>query len=556
MADIDTKEMTYEVVIGATTKSMEAATSAAQKGLVEAFKTAASQDALSAISGRLGMALPYATVTFAKVASKHGYDAIKITLAVRSGDPERVAREIFTTAVGGVTGGVTGSVVASLLAGTGPFAIPIGIAAGGFAGYLTSGYAGDFWNTTLRHTEAGQWSTHQVGDLFNMSIKRTYGSAPTAPAKINDIPPANKPLDSMLVLDIKDRQAKIIFNTSKTIDPDVAPSDHAYTVKRGETIWGIAKTNGWNIEQLKAANPQITDYNFIRAGQRINQPTGVMAPIDNSRSPMINVIPDPQVKKQTQHEDAATQQVQQGYAYKTPTASIQFKYGELDSILLSASQRASLAAAGVRRGAHQLDPNPKPAQWIAEYAHSDPVINALVYGGLAVGATQQTYVDPIVLDLNGDGVKLTDYKNNGVLFDVDHSGQQTRTGWVSPEDGLLVRDTNRDGVINDISETFSEYTYGQAGQPGQAGTRPYNSGWAALAKHDDNHDNVIDSKDAIWQDLKVWVDANHDGQSWVDSNHNDRLDAGEQSELKSLDELGISQIQLKTTAATHRYLHK
>ena len=191
-----------------------------------------------------------------------------------------------------------------------------------------------------------------------MSIKRTLGPAPTIPAQINEVPPANKPLDSMLVLDPKDRQTKIIFNTSKTIDLDVRPSDRAYTVKRGETIWGIAKKNGWDVEQLRAANPQITDYNFIRAGQRINQPTGVMAPIDNSRSPIINVVPDPQVKQQTPHEDAATHQVQQGYTYKTPTASVQFKNGELDSILLSASQRASLETAGF---AERFD---MPKQWI------------------------------------------------------------------------------------------------------------------------------------------------------------------------------------------------
>lgn len=457
-----TKEITVDILIGGLSKTVEGVTSVAQKALVETLKK--SSENLDDIAAKLSIGLPLLKVTAAKVVSQYGYDAYKITLAIRSENPEAVAKEIFSTAVGLAAGSVS-VVPARFLATLGPAGV-----AGSFvfpitAGAFASSYAGEYWDKTLSHTPNGQWATSQVGNLFDLGFKITPGISNSLN---NDLPPANKPLDSMLVLDIKDRQAKIIFNTSKTIDPDVAPSDHAYTVKRGETIWGIAKTNGWNIEQLKAANPQITDYNFIRAGQRINQPTGVMAPIDNSRSPMINVIPDPQVKKQTQHEDAATQQVQQGYAYKTPTASIQFKYGELDSILLSASQRASLAAAGVRRGAHQLDPNPKPAQWIAEHAHSDPIINALVYGGLAVGATQQTYVDPIVLDLNGDGVKLTDYKNNGVLFDVDHSGQQTRTGWVSPEDGLLVRDTNRDGIINNISETFSEYTYHQIGRQNPA----------------------------------------------------------------------------------------
>ncbi|WP_028893340.1 hypothetical protein [Syntrophorhabdus aromaticivorans] len=31
--------------------------------------------------------------------------------------------------------------------------------------------------------------------------------------------------------------------------------------------------------------------------------------------------------------------------------------------------------------------------------------------------------DPLVLDLNGDGVKLTDFSSNPVLFDADHDGK-------------------------------------------------------------------------------------------------------------------------------------
>jgi Ca2+-binding RTX toxin-like protein len=46
----------------------------------------------------------------------------------------------------------------------------------------------------------------------------------------------------------------------------------------------------------------------------------------------------------------------------------------------------------------------------------------------------------------------------------------------------------------------------------------------------------------------VWVDANHDGQSFIDTNHNNVLDAGEATELKTLTELGITQINLTATA--------
>ncbi len=60
--------------------------------------------------------------------------------------------------------------------------------------------------------------------------------------------------------------------------------------------------------------------------------------------------------------------------------------------------------------------------------------------------------------MNGDGVKLTDYGNDGVLFDADHDGGSLeQTGWVFPQDGIVVMDRNGNGRIGDISETLSEY---------------------------------------------------------------------------------------------------
>jgi hypothetical protein len=56
-------------------------------------------------------------------------------------------------------------------------------------------------------------------------------------------------------------------------------------------------------------------------------------------------------------------------------------------------------------------------------------------------------------------------------------------------------------------------------------------GYAAMAEQDTNHDGKLDSHDANWKELKVWVDANHDGKT----------DAGE---LKTLDELGVTSIDL------------
>jgi Ca2+-binding RTX toxin-like protein len=141
-------------------------------------------------------------------------------------------------------------------------------------------------------------------------------------------------------------------------------------------------------------------------------------------------------------------------------------------------------------------------------------------------------VDPLVLDLNGDGVKLTDYGTSPVLFDADNDGGSLeQIGWVSAQDGIVVHDLNGDGKINNIGETLSEYYNGVAGSNGVGGTKPYANGFAALKSLDSNADNQFSETDTAWGSLRVWVDANHDGKT----------DAGE---LKTFAGLGITAINL------------
>lgn len=157
--------------------------------------------------------------------------------------------------------------------------------------------------------------------------------------------------------------------------------------------------------------------------------------------------------------------------------------------------------------------------------------------------------DPLVLDLNGDGVRLTDYVSAPVLFDIDNDGGSLEeTGWASTDDGIVVVDRNNNGKIDNISETLSEYFGGAAGSAGSEGEKRFQNGFAALRSLDSNSDNLFDNRDEAWSSVKIWVDANHDGKSWVDANGNDTVDAGEVSELKSLTDLGITSINLANTA--------
>ncbi len=66
----------------------------------------------------------------------------------------------------------------------------------------------------------------------------------------------------------------------------------------------------------------------------------------------------------------------------------------------------------------------------------------------------------VVLDLDGDGIQVTDKAQSDVTFDVDDSGFLKATGWLANEgadtDGYLWLDRNWNGDIDTGSELFSK----------------------------------------------------------------------------------------------------
>ena len=135
--------------------------------------------------------------------------------------------------------------------------------------------------------------------------------------------------------------------------------------------------------------------------------------------------------------------------------------------------------------------------------------------------------DPLILDLNNDGT-YTSSINRGVKFDHDGDGEKEHSGWVSANDGFLALDINNDGEINDGSELFGNDTVLGASS-GLAG-----DGFEALAQYDSDNNNIIDANDDVYDDLRVWIDQNQNGQS-------------DDGELKTLSELNIESISLEAT---------
>ncbi|ANX16921.1 iron-regulated protein FrpC [Neisseria meningitidis] len=133
--------------------------------------------------------------------------------------------------------------------------------------------------------------------------------------------------------------------------------------------------------------------------------------------------------------------------------------------------------------------------------------------------------DPLALDLDGDGIETVATKGfAGSLFDHTNNGIRTATGWVAADDGLLVRDLNGNGIIDNGAELFGDNTKLADGSFAK-------HGYAALAELDSNGDNIINAADAAFQTLRVWQDLNQDGISQA-------------NELRTLEELGIQSLDL------------
>jgi hypothetical protein len=201
-----------------------------------------------------------------------------------------------------------------------------------------------------------------------------------------------------------------------------------------------------------------------------------------------------------------------GRPYNAEAGSPESYQSIVEGMVRSALTRGAIAPLWeVQTAKLQTDAgDPKAGLTEEERAGRDGQLAAPITG------TTQTF-RPVALDLDGDGIEVTD-KAHGAAFDVDDSGYLKQTAWVKGDDALLVLDRNYNGQFDSGRELFSNGTVALSRR-----------GLAGMAWVDSNYDGKLTAADPVWNELKVWRDLDQDAQQ----------DTGE---VQGLDALGVTEL--------------
>ncbi len=172
---------------------------------------------------------------------------------------------------------------------------------------------------------------------------------------------------------------------------------------------------------------------------------------------------------------------------------------------------------GIAAG-NELPPSSPPESNPAPPPFADP------FGEGEDALLQPQRIDPLILDLDGDGVIKTTTVTDGAFFDMDCNGFAELTAWAMEGEGVLARDVDNDGWITDGKEIFGDQTL-------LANGNIATDGFEALADLDSNGDNEINAADRTVDDNVVL----------------DELGVIKDGEFFYLSELGITAISLNTT---------
>ena len=313
-----------------------------------------------------------------------------------------------------------------------------------------------------------------------------------------------------------------------------------YDSNNTPTITKIDESGGQLQDVSTSGGSNSADNVAATAGQNVN----------NTNSPTITINNNTSTTTSQTSENAVTNNVNNGALLVNGGGCVTTSNTTINGTSNVAVTEAA-AIAQERPGDVSVIPNEAANEVINSYvnsvAYSTPgstssfaTLVAATVATASSAANINTYIDPLVMDMTGNGIQTTSYNQTPVQFDVNNSGQQHLTNWIGSGTGFLCV-PGANGVVTNMSQVFSQYYGGTAGTNGGPGTTPYNSGFAALAAQDANHDGIINASDAIWSQLRVWVDSNGDGVC-------------QPSELMTMAQAGIVQINLNYTS-TDLYLN-
>jgi hypothetical protein len=227
-----------------------------------------------------------------------------------------------------------------------------------------------------------------------------------------------------------------------------------------------------------------------------------------------------------------------GYTADYPTMSNPIQVCNTNASLLDPARQDAKNNTGETHIDNPLCPGYSPAtdQLALEYANADIEYKKGIDDGIenefALAAVKIFKVvpcnvgDPIVLDLDGDGIEINPIYR-GVNFDFYGVGQKQAVAWPSGDDGFLALDRNQNGMIDNGYELFGNVDLG------------YADGFTHLAELDSNADGAITAADAAFNLLVVWQDANSDGIS-------------QSAEMRSLTDVGITSMPTEGSQVSMR----
>lgn len=153
---------------------------------------------------------------------------------------------------------------------------------------------------------------------------------------------------------------------------------------------------------------------------------------------------------------------------------------------------------GIERGYNDI----KEAAGAAWTATKEFVSDTWNSAKTAVKEAFSSWFDPVVLDLDSDGIELTGMGQTGAAYDFDDDGYLENSGWIGQGDGLLAYDVNLDGKIEGARELSLKMWDANA-----------ETDFDGLRLHfDSNKDGVFDSRDAEFAKFRIWKDANANGK--------------------------------------------